>query len=225
MNNHPQFDAHKYGADYFDGYYLNDPKRDAMYKAEYRRIMDHFPHGGRVMDIGCGVGNFLALFDDRWEKHGIEPSEYAAEKAQRKGIKVWGGLTPIETETFDLVILRGTLQHIAFPFQMLGQAGRIVRKGGMIIFLATPNADSLVYQIWGNLPALDAPRNWMVIGVRALSNIMQRLGFRTHVIFPYLGTPYAQPLPDLGRFILSLFFGYRKFAFPRNMFEMYCTKE
>jgi len=220
-----QFDADLYNTDYFDGYYIKDDKRDQMYKQEYARIMEYFPHGGRVFDIGCGVGGFLNCFDDRWEKNGIEPSDYAADKAAKKGIIIWRSLRVIENETADVVIFRGTLQHIAFPFELIGQAARILRRGGLLVFLATPDADGIVYKIWGRLPALDAPRNWMVIGTRALSNIMIRLGFRVKVLHPYLGTPYAQPIKDFARFAISLFFGWRKFAFPHNMFEMYCVKE
>jgi len=37
--------------------------------------------GGRVLDIGCGLGWLLSGLDEKWEKHGIELSVYAADRA------------------------------------------------------------------------------------------------------------------------------------------------
>lgn len=217
-------DKYLYQSEYFDGYYLNDPKRDAMYEQERARILKYFPHGGTVLDVGCGVGGFLSRFDDRWVKYGIEVSDYAREKAVRKGITMVRSLNVMEIESVDVVVFRGTLQHINFPMQSLYHAARILKRGGMLVVLATPDADSLVYKIWGNLPALDAPRNWVLFGSKALVNILGRLGFKVQVLHPYWETPYANPPTDFLKFIISLFFGWRKFAFPGNMMEIYARK-
>ena len=218
-------DANLYGREYFDGYYLNDRRRESMYKQEYKRIQGRI-QPSRVLDIGCGIGGFLNCFDDRWDKYGYEPSEFAASKAAKHGIMMMRNLHTLDTESMDLVILRGSIQHINFPMETLVQATRILRRGGLLAILATPDTDSLVYKLWGNLPALDAPRNWILFGSRMLSNILKRLGYeRVEVIHPYLGSPYAEPFKDFGKFFLSLFFGWRKFAFPGNMMEVYAVKQ
>lgn len=219
-------DKHLYDSDYFlDRSYGHDPKRDAMYAQERARILKRVSPG-RVLDVGCGLGDFLVGFDDRWEKWGIEPSDYAREKARKKGITMAPDIGGLDFEQFDLVIFRGTLQHIDFPMRALTQAVRVLKHGGLLAILATPDADSAVYQLLGTLPALEAPRNWIVFGHRCLKNIMVRLGLQDIEVFhPYWSTPYARPVIDLLKFTYSIFFGFRKFAFPGSMFEMYGVKK
>lgn len=222
---HPTSDAYLYQREYFDQYYVRDTKRETMYLQERDRILEYFPHGGVILDIGCGVGGFLQTFDDRWEKYGVEPSEFAAEKAKKKGVTIIQSASVGNFDQFDVVVLRGSLQHIAFPMESLVQAHRVLKSGGLLVILATPDTDSLVYKLWGNLPALDAPRNWVLFGNKMLTNILTRLGFDDiKVLHPYLDTPYANPLPDFCKFFVSLFFGWRKFAFPGNMMEVYAVK-
>ena len=217
-------DRYLYDRSYFDGYYLKDVQRDAMYQQEYKRIKEYFPQGGEVLDVGCGVGGFLGIFDDRWHKHGVEPSEFASVKASAKGIKLLRSIRNGDSNSMDVVIFRGTLQHINYPLEYLFHASRILKLGGLLVILATPDADSLVYKIWGNLPALDPERNWVIFGRKSLDNVLKRLGFGTYILHPYFNTPYARPLSDFCKFFISLFFGWRKFAFPGNMMEIYAIK-
>lgn len=219
-------DRYLYDGSYFQEYYRNDPKREAMYLQERDRILKYFPQGGRILDVGCGVGGFLSKFDDRWEKYGIEPSDFAKEKAVKRDITMYPSLNTIGYEIMDVIVFRGTLQHINFPMQYLTQATMSLKKGGLLVILATPDADSLTYKIWGRLPALDAPRNWIVFGSRVMENILQRLNYQDiRILHPYWGTPYANPVSDFIRFFISLFFGWRKFAFPGNMMEIFAIKK
>lgn len=126
----------------------------------------------------------------------------------------------------DVVVFRGTLQHINLPMGALGQATRVLKPGGLLVILATPDSDSLVYRIFGNLPALDAPKNWVIFGQRCLMNIVERLGYVNVTVYhPYWGSPYASPLKDFALFFVSLFLGWRKFAFPGNQMELYAVKK
>jgi hypothetical protein len=56
-------------------------------------------------------------------------------------------------------------------------------------------------------------------------NVLARLGYvNIKVGFPYRETPYAQPIKDFWNFAMSFIFGYRKFAFPKNMMEIYARR-
>jgi SAM-dependent methyltransferase len=215
-----------YEAPYFKQYYVNDPKRDVMYEQEIKRILKYFPDGGTVLDVGCGVGNFLSKMDDRWIKYGVEPSDFAKDKAVKKDITILPTISHVNFDFYDVVVFRGSLQHINFPMASLVHATRSLKKGGLLVILATPDSDSLVYKLFGNLPALDAPRNWILFGNKFLCNVLRRLGFsEVKVIHPYWDTPYANPVIDFLKFGISLIFGYRKFAFPGNQMEIYAVKK
>lgn len=218
-------DKDLYEAPYFNAYYVNDPKRDAMYLQERNRILKYFPEGGSILDVGCGVGGFLSTFDDRWKRFGVEPSDFAKDKAIRKNITMLPNVNVAGFDQFDVVVFRGSLQHINFPMETIVQATRVLKRGGLLVILATPDTESLVYKLWGQLPALDAPRNWILFGSGFLSNILKRLGYvHIKVLHPYLETPYANPVMDTLKFLVSLLFGYRKFAFPGNQMEIYAVK-
>lgn len=218
-------DSDLYDGNYFDGYYLTDPKRDEQYKQERARILA-LVKPANILDIGCGVGGFLDGFDDRWTKYGYDPSAFATEKAKRKGINMLRHYSTLETESMDVVILRGVLQHIDEPMICLFQATRILKRGGLLVILATPNTNSIVYKIWGKLPPLDATRNWIVFSDSILDNVLERLRYSKRSFhYPYIKTPYARPLKDIMSFVVSLFFGWRKFAFWGSMFEVYAWKD
>lgn len=218
-------DAYLYDANYFiDRSYGADPRREAAYKQERRRITQRLSNGN-ILDVGCGTGKFLEGLDDRWKKYGVEPSEYAFKQARARRIEMFPDLQEVTDMAMDAVVFRGTLQHISTPIQDLYHAARILKPNGLLAILATPDADSLVYRIWGKLPALDAPRNWVVFGHRELENILSRLGFvDIQVLHPYWETPYARPGLDFARFAASLFLGWRPFAFPGNMMEVFARK-
>ena len=220
-------DAALYDSEYFGiRNYGLDEKRQKSYRQEVLRVWAHAGKAGHVLDVGCGIGDFLMSFDDRWTRYGVDPSEYAQEQARKKGIEVLRNLNTVTTETMDVVIFRGTLQHIDTPMESMMHAVRILKKGGLLVILATPDADSVIYQMFGRLPCLEDARNWVVFGHRVLNNIMVRLGMKDiEITHPYWNTPYAQPVKDFGNFALSLLFGWRPFAFPGNMLELYAVKK
>lgn len=219
----------KYNPDYFTTrHYGEDQARATMYAQERARVRKYVP-SGRLFDYGCGVGDFLAGFDHAlYSRYGMDISPYAAEQAQAQGLEIvpYAEDFPIPDETFDAVILRGTFQHIWNPFHTLRECARIVKPGGMLIFLATPNTRSLVYFLFGTLPAFDPPRNWFQVSDRTLETIVQNMNFDVlETRYPYLGTPYAHPVRDAARLVLRLAGIRRAFAWPGSMMEVYARKQ
>ncbi|UYN89896.1 MAG: class I SAM-dependent methyltransferase [Anaerolineales bacterium] len=216
--------ASLYPASYFIGHaYADDPRRKAMKAQEAARIKARLSvASGSVLDVGCGIGDFLAEHFAAWEKFGTEVSEYAFRQAAKRGIRAVDAGIPME---WDLVVWRGTFQHLDEPMGMLRECIEEMKPGALIAFLATPNTNSLVYKLFGDLPALDAPRNFVIPSDKMLANILKNLGLKDiEVVKPYWGTPYANPVMDLVKFVLRLFGVKVKFAWPGSMMEIYARK-
>jgi ubiquinone/menaquinone biosynthesis C-methylase UbiE len=98
------------------------------------------PHGGRVLDVGCGTGRFLLeLPGDRYERIGVDVSSAMLDVPRRGGIEVHhasGGELPFSSGSFDLVTTFAVLHHLIDPELVratLREMARVVRPGGAII--------------------------------------------------------------------------------------------
>lgn len=214
----------EYDAQYFDARQAEEKKRAAMRAQELERVRTLTGlEEGTVVDVGCGLGELLDLFlADRWQKYGIEPSDAARETCREKGIAFE---LPEQEEWCDLVLLRGSLQHLDRPIATLFAAHRWLRPGGWLVALATPNSGGPVYRLFQDLPALDPPRNFVVFSDRVLRQCLVNVGFREpRFVYPYLGTPYARPVRDHVGFLLRLLGVRARFAFWRSMMECYAQK-
>jgi SAM-dependent methyltransferase len=201
-----------------------DPRREQMRLQEFARIRERTGlEAGSVVDIGCGLGEMLDLFPpDRWRRFGVEVSHYATKIAREKGVSFE---LPAGSGWADLVLLRGSLQHLDRPIETLARAHDWLRPGGWLVALATPNAGGPIYRLFQDLPALAPELNFVVFSDKTLGQTLRNLGF-THVEFfyPYRGTPYARPTGDILRLALRIVGVRRPFAFWRNMMECYARR-
>ena len=211
-----------YERDYFDA--REDPRRTEMQRQELGRIRTITGlEGGTVVDVGCGLGELLAQFDaGAWKRYGIEVSEHARAIAAERGVEFD---LPEGAGWCDLVVLRGSLQHLDRPMDTLWRAFDWLRPGGWLVALATPNAGSPAYRLFQELPMLDPPRNFVVFSDRELRQALLNVGFsQVELVYPYRDTPYAAPVRDHLRFGLRLLGIKRPFAFWRNVMECYARR-
>lgn len=214
-------DADRYPPEYFKHRDGVDERRLLSFGQEFRWMQSHgVDHNGVVCDVGCSTGEFLAAVNWRGPRYGMEVSEFAKAKARERDIKFRQNILN-QTAFFDVVIFRGTIQHVDEPFRYLRAAFRALKPGGYCAFLQTPNAGSIVYRLFQDLPALEPARNWWIPSERTLSNACVNAGF-THVAtrMEYWGSPYASPLHDHLKFLAQFFTKQRpKFAFHGSMFD------
>ena len=214
--------------EYFSAY-GNDYKRQEMYRTE-KNIIEKYKNSGRILDIGCGIGAFLEEFSSKnWDKYGVDISIHAIEIARKKGIKIKDFDSSYEypDEYFDVIILRGSLQHLPNPFEILTKCFNLLKYDGYLAILATPNSNSPYYIRFKTLPTLTPSINWLVPSDVMLKDILKRIGFNvTKINYPYLSTPYARPINDFYLFVacsLGLI-KRKKFAFWRSVMDIYAIK-
>src|ERR1700730_14673881 len=135
--------AHLYKDDYFTGRQKNDEKRLKTFLQEKAFMSRHMPLSGAVCDVGCSTGEFLETIQWNGPRFGMEVNPAAIEAAKKSGFSFEKSILT-EQNFFDAVIFRGTIQHVPDPFLYIGAAHKSLKKGGAVVFLATPNANSVV---------------------------------------------------------------------------------
>jgi len=105
-------------------------------------IARHMPEGARVLDVGCGDGELMAVLraDKGVDVRGLEIDPEAVEKCVARGLSAVQGdanhaLADYPDGAFDYVILSQTLQTAERPDLMLDELLRIGRKA----FVSFPN--------------------------------------------------------------------------------------
>ena len=216
----------KFDSTYFAPY-ADDPKRQRMYELERARV-EQLKQGGRILDVGCGLGKFLVRFDpQKWDRYGVDVSDLAIQSARALGIKVndVNRAYDYPDEYFDVIVLRGSLQLIPTPFETLRHCIRLLAPGGYLILLATPNSNSPYYWRFKTLPILSPHLNFLIPSDLMMKNALKNMGLTIRQVhYPYIDGPYASPIQDHLLFLFSFLGIKRKFPFWRSVMEMYAQK-
>ena len=215
----------EFGDEYFSNRNLNDSRRMRSFALEAKFMYQYAHNTGTVCDVGCSTGEFLKFINWQGKKFGIEVNSFAASEAKKASIQIIEDLQDT-IEIFDVIILRGTIQHLPSPFETIKTAFDKLRPGGVLFLISTPNADSIYFRIFGDLPAFDFPRNYWLPGFQQLKLVCEREGFIfSGVQYPYLKSGYASSW-DFVKFIARIFARTPRLgcAFPKNMMNLAFTK-
>jgi methionine biosynthesis protein MetW len=153
-------------------------------KAWLDQSVMHLPahKGGRLLDVGCGDGNFLSLMSKLgWSVCGIEPDPVGVQSAVNRGLDVRSGSLEnavFEDDSFDAITLNHVIEHVPDPKAVLSECRRIVKRDGQIV-VVTPNADSLLHRKFGrHYLHLDPPRHLQIFTSASLNSLCQQSGLR-----------------------------------------------
>jgi 2-polyprenyl-3-methyl-5-hydroxy-6-metoxy-1,4-benzoquinol methylase len=140
-----------------------------------------FRRGGRLLEIGCGSGSYLAMMRMLgWTVCGIEPDPVAAEMAIKiADSHVHIGMiddAPFEPSSFDAVVSNHVIEHVYDPKSFVSSAARLLAKDG-VIAVQTPNFQSLGHKLFGaDLFSLDPPRHLCLFTPASLRQVFENSG-------------------------------------------------
>lgn len=185
-----------YPADSYAGYAgMARARHDSLAERQYglgkwQQLLNRLkPNGGRLLDVGCGTGDFLGVMRavSGWQVAGVEPNARAARYANdARGLKVLQGELPmpeLAAGECDVITLRHVLEHTSDPAAVLTEARRLLRPDGMLV-ISLPVADSLEAQWFeANWAGYDVPRHSVAFTRAGLIKFAGRLGFQVEERF------------------------------------------
>lgn len=144
--------------------------------------LPYYTEGGRLLDVGCGSGNFLSSVRELgWDVRGVEVDSRAAARARDGlGLDVFCGTladAALPEASFDVVTMRHVLEHLPDPSGTLAEVYRVLRPAGQLM-IEVPNIAGFAARLfrtwWFNL---DLPRHCYAFTPDTLARIVQARGF------------------------------------------------
>lgn len=159
------FDA-LYGEAYYNGgseaVFADYVGEEGVRRAQARRrlwtlrtLPPRVPRNGRLLDVGCAAGFFLAEARAHYDVQGVELSTWSSAFARDKlGLPVITGTleqAAFGTDCFDVITLWDVIEHVPEPVPLLTEAARVLRPDGRLV-LTTGD--------WGSAYARKTGANW-----------------------------------------------------------------
>lgn len=208
-------------------------KRQIQYKNDIESLTKKISHSNAlaVLDYGCSSGNFLDLMPSSWKKYGYEvnPAHIEYCKNNKPDIKIFEEINKIEGN-FDIVTMRGVIEHIQDHNDLLDFLNKRIIIGGGLFISATPNfasfSSSFYKKDWNQIKC---PEHIHQFTLTSLSYLLAKAGLvLKHAEYPYYETPYADWHNDKINFLKNIrnqqSLQNGAIAFPGNMITAFFEK-
>lgn len=138
-----------FGENYYRRYDSNLFRKIFGVKPGILKLLREMASGGNLLDLGCGIGEFLEAAAPHYRVLGLERSWYAAKEAsKRSGLKgrlavgEATGSLPFKPQSLTVVSMMDLVEHLEQPEELIAEAAQLLVPGGILI-LSTPNPESL----------------------------------------------------------------------------------
>jgi SAM-dependent methyltransferase len=200
----PSGDGASYSAEY---YQMSRPEAGA--KGLVDRVRDAYIHrlivrrvpGGRLLDVGCGLGLFLERMAAEFELYGMDLSDYAVATASQRlpdAHLAVGSLTDgIGFDvTFDVVTAINIFEHLDDPAAGLDAVRARLRPGGLLVAHLPTIGNRVQARMYAGSYDRDPTHIYRPSGA-AFSRLAERHGFvtSTYSYAPFVGAPLWRLLP------------------------------
>ena len=143
----------------------------------------------QLLEIGCGLGNFLVEARQLgFDVHGVDLSESAVatanaalgeERAQAGQVEELG----FTKHSFDIVVLADVIEHVRDPIDFLKYVQGLIKPGG-ILFMAIPSLDSLSARAMGRYWVEFKLEHLYYFNRETLTRLMDVCGFEDIALTP-----------------------------------------
>tara|TARA_R110000868_G_scaffold59969_10_gene183966 strand:+ start:2526 stop:3383 length:858 start_codon:yes stop_codon:yes gene_type:complete len=144
----------------------------------------------KLLDVGCGTGDFLQVAKkDTWEVYGIEPNEHARAIANKKtdhSVFDVDQLLKFKPNSFDVITLWHVLEHLPNLEEQIQVFKNLLKLDGTLI-IAVPNFNSYDAKFYkSHWAAFDAPRHLWHFSKSSMSKLVSNKNMKVVKSYPML---------------------------------------
>lgn len=201
LETHPQPDLDKLESYYKSEDYIShtDAKRNILeigyhfvrgiaLKRKLNLINSFKLSNKRLLDVGCGTGDFLHMaLNNNWEVTGIEPNTSARAIANSKvnnAVYAETYLHKFENNSFDVITLWHVLEHLPNLETHINVLNNLLKPKGRLI-IAVPNYKSFDAQYYKSYwAAYDVPRHLWHFSKESIQVLFNRVHMTIEYILP-----------------------------------------
>jgi len=171
-------------------------RADPVFEQAIRTLLDseivpRLPQQARILDVGCGSGDFLTAAKERGLRpKGIDVSEDGAGLCREKGLDAMAGdfLTENFETTFDAVTMWDVIEHLRDPGAFFERTRHLLRDGGLFIG-KVPGFGNVSVELSRRVPRLagmllGAPDHVQYFTRSSLDALLRRTGFEVEWLQP-----------------------------------------
>jgi SAM-dependent methyltransferase len=178
-----------YGRGYFQGDardgYADYVGSERVLRSEFRYAVNHLMRyarrGGRLLELGCAYGFFLAEAQRYYSTTGLDVSADAISFARNRGLDAHHGVLTDEFAAargpFDVVVMLDVIEHLEAPAEVLSCIRRALPVGGCLM-VTTGDWDSLLARVMGrHWRLMTPPQHLFFFSRRTIVRLLRKLGF------------------------------------------------
>ena len=142
----------------------------------------------KILDYGCGAGEFVKFIEDEYITFGFEVNESARNAAQQKTSKTTfiNSLQDVEDESLDAITLWHVFEHIENQKEILDLFYKKLKPQGLLV-IAVPNHTSYDGQKYKEFwAAYDVPRHIFHFSKNGMEKLMNNENWNLKRIKPLL---------------------------------------
>lgn len=157
-------------------------------KRKLKLINSFHAEDKKLLDVGCGTGDFLKVAqDDNWMVTGIEPNEKARAIANEKtnqSVFEIEQLLKFENQSFDVISLWHVLEHLPKLEDHIAVFESLLKPNGRLI-IAVPNFKSYDANYYKHFwAAYDVPRHLWHFSQTSIAKIVQKKNMKVIKMIP-----------------------------------------
>lgn len=139
---------------------------------------------GRILDVGCGTGDFLQACEQKgWSIAGIEPNEKARQLASTKTNfkdyqRTVEELIESNPESFDVITMWHVLEHVPNLVDFIDKIKSLLKPNGVLV-VAVPNFNSWDAKHYNSFwAAYDVPRHLWHFSRKSMERIFSEFDMK-----------------------------------------------